>query len=113
MEGDFMKRDVNALDQLLERRIKEHGYTGVAVCIRGPEGVTCRGVWQVRLRWFPCRLTGDRFRSPSLPLPPGRMTRGDVRLCIGRIFLHPLLWLLHKRFFSCMESVLGHLLGRR
>ncbi|MBR4862324.1 MAG: serine hydrolase [Firmicutes bacterium] len=39
MEGDVMKRDVNALDQLLERRIKEHGYTGVAVCIRGPEGV--------------------------------------------------------------------------
>lgn len=34
-----MKRDVNALDHLLEQKIKEHGYTGVAVCIRGPEGV--------------------------------------------------------------------------
>ena len=34
-----MERDVKSLDQLLEQKIRDHGYSGVAVCIRGPEGV--------------------------------------------------------------------------
>lgn len=34
-----MERDIKTLDLLLEKKIKEHGYPGVAVCIRGPEGV--------------------------------------------------------------------------
>ena len=34
-----MNRNAKALDQALQKRIEEKGCTGVAVCIRGPEGV--------------------------------------------------------------------------
>ena len=32
-------RNLKALDKALQKRIEEKGCTGVAVCIRGPEGV--------------------------------------------------------------------------
>ena len=34
-----MKRDALALEQYLRKRVEEEGYPGMAVCIRGPEGV--------------------------------------------------------------------------
>ena len=34
-----MKRDALALEQYLRKRVEKEGYPGVAVCIRGPEGV--------------------------------------------------------------------------
>lgn len=38
MSENNRKRTIEELDRALEQRIKEHGYPGVAVCIRGPEG---------------------------------------------------------------------------
>ena len=34
-----MDRNLQALDEALKKKIEEKGCTGVAVCIRGPEGV--------------------------------------------------------------------------
>ncbi|MDD3082600.1 MAG: serine hydrolase [Desulfobacterales bacterium] len=34
-----MKRNIGALEQFLRKRIEEKGYPGVAVCVRGPEGI--------------------------------------------------------------------------
>lgn len=31
--------ELRELDELLEKKIKEHGYSGVEICIRGPEGI--------------------------------------------------------------------------
>ena len=34
-----MKRNTGAFEQFLRKRIEEKGYPGVAVCVRGPEGI--------------------------------------------------------------------------
>ncbi len=34
-----MNKSISELDRVLEEKIKDHGYSGVAVCIRGPQGV--------------------------------------------------------------------------